>query len=206
MLLKSQINLEVILFIPIFDFMKLICCYCARTFKVKENNIGQRNISIRKGLPIYCNRKCAGLGRRSDETPEEKREIKSWYDMFLREAMTEDDKIFDSFANLVYFHMDYKANPAKYKVRRNENMSKHIEYCRQPKYKEYKKKYDEEHRAKKHFGSYWESAIILKNLDIEIDFRESKRQNKIYNKSTSKRKRAWQKQLKQNIRNLQRLI
>lgn len=186
--------------------MKLICCYCDRTFKVKENNIGQRNKSIRFGLPIYCNIKCAGLGRRSKETPEQKRNIKSWYDMFLRESMTEDEKIFESFAGLVYFHMDYKAHPAKYKEQRNKRMPKHIEYCRQPDYKKYKMAYDEKYHAKNKYGEYWEAAIALKNLDKEIDFRESKRQNKIYNKSTTKRKRAWQKQLKQNIKNLQRLI
>ena len=206
MLLKSQINLEVILFLPIFDFMKLICCYCDRIFKVKENNIGQRNKSILLWLPIYCNKKCAGLGRRSKETPEQKRDIKSWYDMFLRESMTEDEKIFESFSGLVYFHMDYKANPDKYKEWRNKRMPKHVEYCRQPDYKEYKKGYDELYRAKKDYGEYWEAAIVLKNLDEEIDYRESKRQNKIYNKSTTKRKRAWQKQLKQKLSNFQRLI
>jgi hypothetical protein len=186
--------------------MKLICCYCSNEFIVLPNNIGQRNNSIRLGLPIYCNRTCAGLGRRGDETLEEKRQIKTWYDLFLRISMTEDEKIFESFSRCVYFLIDYKQNPNKYKKWRNKRMPKHVEYCRQPEYKEYKKGYDEQYRAKKHFGSYWESAIILKNLDNEIDYRESKRHNKIYNKSTTKRKRAWQKQLKHSHKNLLQLI
>jgi hypothetical protein len=186
--------------------MELTCCYCSITFKVKANNIGSRKKSIRLGLPIYCNQKCAGLGRRSNETPYEKKQIKSWYDMFLRESMTEDDRIYDEFQRAVYFLIDYRNNPDKYKEWRNKRMPKHVEYCRQPEYKEYKKKYDEEYRAKKDFGDYWEAAIVLKNLDKEIDYRESKRQNKIYNKSTTKRKRQWQNQLKQNHKNLLQLI
>lgn len=157
-------------------------------------------------MPIYCNKECAGLGRRIDETPEEKRQIKSWYDMLIRSSMDEDDRLLYSLQNAVYFHIDYANNPEKYKEIRKLKMPKHIEYCRNPEYKKYKKGYDETYRAKKHFGDYWEAAIALKNLDKEIDYRESKRQNKLYNKSTTKRKRSWQKQLKQNINNLQQLI
>lgn len=186
--------------------MKLICCYCSKSFAVKENNIGQRKKSIRLGLPIYCNRTCAGLGRRTNETPEQKMAIKAWYDQFLNISMTDEEKELEELQRMVYFQWEYAKNPEKHRARRQARMEAHIEYCRQPEYKEYKKGYDETYRAKKNFGDYWESAIILKNLDNEIDYRESKRQNKIYNKSTTKRKRAWQKQLKQNLKNFQQLI
>lgn len=178
------------------------CNYCdKRSYK----EAGHLNRSRSIGAPVYCSRKCAGLGRRTNETKEEKVQIKSWYDLFIRASMPEDEKIFKRFSQLVYFHIDYTKNPEKYKKWRQKRMPKHIEYCRQPEYKEYKKGYDEQYRAKKDYGDYWEAAIALKNLDKEIDYRESKRQNKIYNKSTTKRKRAWQKQLKQTLRNSRQL-
>lgn len=185
--------------------MNLVCCYCGKSFLVKENNIGTRKRSIRLGLPIYCNLTCAGLGRRTDETPEEKKAIKAWYDRFLTASMTEEERELEELQRMVYFQWEYARNPEKHRLRRQKRMEAHIEYCRQPEYKEYKKGYDEQYRAKKDYGEYWEAAIALKNLDKEIDYRESKRQNKIYNKSTTKRKRAWKKQLKQKLNNFQRL-
>jgi hypothetical protein len=184
--------------------MKGICCHCGKEYTVK--NTGSYNRSKRLGLPVFCNKVCFGLSRRTNETQEEKKVYKQWYDLFIRASRTEDEKILLSLQALVLFHLDYKANPEKYKEERQRKMAAHIEYCRQPEYKKYKKGYDEQYRAKKDYGEFWECAIILKNLDKEIDYRESKRQNKIYNKSTTKRKRAWQKQLKQNIKNFQQLI
>lgn len=186
--------------------MNLTCCYCSKTFTVKNNNIGQRKKSIRLGLPVYCNQKCAGLGRRNNETPEQKKEVKQWYDLFIRVSRTEDEYWLNYLQTAFSFHFDYAANPDKYKKIRQAKQATHNEYCRQPEYKEWKKGYDEQYRAKKDYGDYWEAAIVLKHLDKEIDYRESKRQNKIYNKSTSKRKRTWQNQLKQNVKNLQQLI
>jgi hypothetical protein len=184
--------------------MKGKCCHCGKEYTVK--NTGSYNRSIRLGLPVFCNKVCFGLSRRTNETEAEKKFYKQWYDLFIRASRSEDEYWLDMFQKALYFHMDYAANPEKYRRWRQEKQSAHNEYCRQPKYKKYKKGYDEQYRAKKDYGEYWECAIILKNLDNEIDYRESKRQNKIYNKSTTKRKRKWQRQLKQNLKNLQQLI
>ena len=181
------------------------CCYCKNTFSVKPNNIGARNRSIRLGLPIYCSQKCTGLAHRINETPEEKKEVKQWYDLFIRISRTEDEYWLHYLQSAFSFHFDYTANPDKYKKIRQAKQVSHNEYCRQPKYKEWKKGYDEQYRAKQDYGDWWEAAIALKNLDKEIDFRESKRQNKLYHKSTTKRKRAWQKQIKQSVKSLQQL-
>ena len=183
--------------------MKVICAYCGKEF---DKPTGEYNYSIKIGMKFYCSRKHSGLGRRTNETPEEKRAIKAWYDQFLNISMTEDERELEELQRMVYFQWDYARNPEKHKERRRDRMAAHLEYCRQPEYKEWKKGYDELYRAKKDYGDWWESAIALKNLDKEIDYRESKKQNKIYNKSTSKRKRAWQNQLKQSVKNLQRLI
>lgn len=181
------------------------CCYCKKTFIVKPNNIGSRRRSIRLGLPIYCGQKCTGLARRLNESPEEKKAIKYLYDAFLHISMTDEERELDELQRMVYFQWDYARNPEKHRKRRQERMDIHVEYCKQPEYKEWKKGYDEQYRAKKDYGDWWEAAIALKNLNKEIDFRESKKELKIYNK-TQKRKRAWQKQLKQSIKILQRLI
>jgi len=178
------------------------CAYCG---KEGVKHISKYHWSIKEGLNQYCNRKCAGLGRRTNETEEEKKVYKQWYDLFIRASRTEDEYILYTLQKLVLFHLDYRVNPEKYKKHRQRRMPAHIEYCRQPKYKEYKKAYDEQYRAKKDYGEFWEAAIALKNLDKEIDYRESKRQNKLYHKSSTKRKRAWQKQLKQSVRNLRQL-
>lgn len=182
--------------------MKAVCAYCGIIF---EKPTGEYNHSVKLGLNIYCNREHSNLGRRVNETEEEKKVYKQWYDLFIRASRTEDERILFSLQKMLLFHLDYKANPEKYKKERQRRMRAHVEYCRQPKYREYKKTYDEQYRAKKDYGEYWEAAIALKKLDKEIDYRESKRQNKIYNKSTTKRKRKWQKQLKQIVRNSQQL-
>jgi len=183
-----------------------VCCHCKKTFIVKPNNRGSRNRSIKLGLPIYCSQTCTGLARRLNESPEEKKAIKYWYDAFLNISMTDEERELEELQRMVYFQWDYVRNPEKHRKRRQERMADHIEYCRQPEYKKWKKAYDEQYRAKQDYGDWWEAAIALKNLDKEIDYRESKRQNKIYNKSTSRRKRSWQKQLKQSVKSLQQLI
>lgn len=180
-----------------------ICAYCGNT---AEKYIGHINRSNKLGVPLYCNKDCAGLGRRTNETDEEKKAYKQWYDLFIRESMDEDERILRSLQSLVLFHLDYRANPEKYREERQRKMPAHVEYCRNTEYKKYKRGYDEQYRAKKYYGDYWEAAIALKHLDNEIDYRESKRQNKIYNKSTTKRKRSWQKTMKQAVKNLQQLI
>lgn len=190
-------------FLTYFGFMKAKCAYCCNMFEIYT---GHYNRAMSLGLNVYCNRTCSGLGRRTNETPEEKKVYKQWYDLFIRESMTDEEKAIKMMNAAILFQLDYRANPDKYKKERQRKMPMHVEYCRNPEYKKWKKGYDEQYRAKKDYGEYWEAAIALKNLDKEIDYRESKRQNKLYNKSTTKRKRKWQKQLKQNIKNLQRLI
>lgn len=175
------------------------CAYCG---KRGVKHISRFHWSIKQGLNQYCNRKCAGLGRRSNETEEEKKVYKQWYDLFIRASLTDDERDLKSLQSLVLFHLDYKANPEKYREQRQRKMPAHVEYCRQPKYKEYKKGYDEQYRAKKDYGEYWEAAIILKNLEKEVDSREGRRLNKLHNKTTQKRKRSWQKLLNQH-KNLQ---
>jgi hypothetical protein len=142
------------------------------------------------------------MGRRTNETQEEKKVYKQWYDLFIRASRSEDEYWLYRFMGAVNFHMDYAANPEKYRRWRQEKQEAHNEYCRQPKYKEYKKGYDQSYRAKKDYGEFSEAAIVLMELEKEIDVRLAKKQNGLINKS-QKRKRLWQKmQAKQNLSSL----
>ena len=57
-----------------------------------------------------------------------------------------------------YFQRTY--DPAKAAVERKKRMSKHVEYCRQPEYKAWKKKYDKKRRLAR-FGDFKEAYAVL---------------------------------------------
>jgi hypothetical protein len=65
-------------------------------------------------------------------------------------------------------------DPAKEAAARKLKMPKHIEYCRQPKYKAWKSEYDKKHLAKKAFGEFAEAALILRDVENEIAARATK--------------------------------
>jgi len=182
--------------------IKFKCHYCG---KETDKYVGHVNRARKLNAPLYCDKKCAGLGRRTNETEEEKKVYKQWYDLFIRASKTDEERILAKINKQLLFHLDYRANPEKYREERRRKMPAHVEYCRQPKYKEYKRRYDEQYHAKNNYGDWWEAAIALKNLENEVDGREAFKQNKLYNKNTKTRKRLWVKQLKQNVKNLQQL-
>jgi hypothetical protein len=176
-----------------------ICDYCGKTSKKHSGHIN-RSRSI--GAPVYCDRKCAGLGRRTNETPEEKKIHKQWYDLFIRASLTDEERAIRRMNAAILFQIDYNANPEKYKQERQRRMPAHVEYCRQPKYKRYKKEYDFNYRAKKEYGEFGEAVVVLIELEREIDVRLAKKENGLINKS-QKRKRLWQKmQAKQTTSSL----
>ncbi len=170
--------------------MKLVCRHCGKSFKVKENNIGQRKKSIRLGLPIYCGRKCSGLGRRTNETKEDKIVHKQWYDLFIRASMSDDERDLRSIQALVLFHLDYRANPEKYRQERQRKMPAHIEYCRRPEYKEWKRSYDEHYRAHKDFGEFAGAAVVLKQIEKIVDSKKIRIEKDCHNKR-QKRLKIW---------------
>jgi hypothetical protein len=141
------------------------CNYCGKPVTQRQGAI---NRALKHGRGIYCNRECSGLGRRSNKTPEQKKEEKRLYDLEYRNNNKEVLKA----KKAEYHKLTYDVLSAKEK--RKLRAAQHAEYCRQPEYKAWKKTYDQQHRAKKLFGEYWESAILLINLDNEIDARMDK--------------------------------
>lgn len=75
---------------------------------------------------------------------------------------------------------------------RKQHMARHVEYCRRPEYKAKKHKYDLQFRAKKLFGPFSEAALILRDVEIEIDRRmtwvERHQANGTLNKSTQRKR------------------
>lgn len=164
--------------------IKLICGICGKEY---EKSAGHYNRAMKLGAPVYCGKICAGLGRRNNKTIEQKKAEKSQYD---KEYRAKNVAVIDK-KKKDYYEANKPAILEKMKDYRKKIMPRHVEYCRQPKYREYKKHYDKQYRAKKMFGELWESAIILTDLEREYDNREAFRDNKLYNKSTTKRKRQW---------------
>lgn len=145
--------------------MKVVCAHCGR--KV-ERSTGHVNRARKLGLNVYCNRKCAGLGRRVFKTKAQKVEEKRLYDMEYRRKnrkMLKEKK-------RTYFQRTY--DPVKAAKVRAARMPYHVEYCRQPAYKRWKRRYDERYRANRIFGPYAESFLLLQKIEKEIASRMSK--------------------------------
>lgn len=161
--------------------MIIVCNHCK---KETDKPKGAVNRALKINAPLYCDKICAGLGRRDNKTIEEKKRLKAEYDKeFRKKNATEIKK-----RKHEYFKKTY--DPQKASVERKKRMPKHIEYCRQPKYKEWKKEYDLKYRAKKEFGEFWESAILINKIEAEYNQREVRQINNLHNKS-QKRKRKW---------------
>jgi len=173
----------------------LECPICKAKF---SRRLAYYKVAQSKGLNSYCDKKCAGIGRRDGKTIEQKKKEKAEYDRKYRKEYSEEIKA----EKAAKFKIDYAANPEKYREERKRRYPKHLEYLNTPKYKAWKKEYDLKHLAKKDYGVFWEAAILLKELEtflLTIRPDGIKFQMGITNK-TQKRKRLWQRTKK----NLQR--
>lgn len=144
--------------------MNCICDYCGKETTKSE---GHYNRAKKLGAKLYCNQKCFGLDRRDNKTTEQRKKEKVEYDKKYRKEYTEEIKKEKAIKFKDWYYN--KGGMEIEREKRKKKMPKHIEYCRQPKYKAYKKQYDEKHRAKKMYGEFSEAAIILLDLEKELD-------------------------------------
>lgn len=166
--------------------MTIACAYCG---KGVEKSVGHVNRANKMELKLYCNRACAGLAKRTSK--EEKIKLKADYDRKRRKELGE---------FLKQKQRVYNASPAgraMQKRNREKFKQNHLEYCRTEEYRKWKHDYDQEHAAKKVYGEFWESHLILKKIItiIEPEKQEVKIQKGTYNKC-QKRKRLWNSQQK----------
>jgi hypothetical protein len=163
--------------------MIIQCEYCGKDI---EKTTGHVNRAKKLGMGLFCNKSCWGLSRRDNKTEQQKKEEKAKYDRLYR--IKNNEKIKNR-------NKKYNSSPAgRAMQKRNREKFKeyHLEYCRKPEYKKYKKKYDQLYRAKKYYGEYYEAAITLIKLKELIPMRETKQELNLINKS-QKRKRNYEK-------------
>ena len=139
-----------------------ICPQCRAEF---EATTGRLNRALKIGAPLYCGRYCAGLARRLKNPPTEaeRKEAKRLYDARRRVEKADEIRAKKS----EYFKRTY--DPAKAAEERKAKMPRHIEYCRRPEYKAWKRDYDKRYLARKKFGEFAEAALMLQDIEREID-------------------------------------
>jgi len=136
-------------------YVSFNCDYCGTA---AEKRTGEYNRAKKRGMKLFCNRACAGMSRRTNKTHAQKVEEKRIYDQKYRRR---------NLAKITARKAEYHRNnydPEKARIQRKKRMPKHLEYCRTPSYRAWKKEYDRVYRAKKLYGEFWESHILT--LDI----------------------------------------
>jgi hypothetical protein len=66
----------------------------------------------------------------------------------------------------LYFQRAY--DPIEAAKKRKKMMPKHILYCRQPKYRKWKKGYDQVFLNRKKYGEFWECGILIHKIKKEV--------------------------------------
>lgn len=163
--------------------MKICCDHCGK----RAEKVGsQANRSRKLGWKLYCDRRCAGLARRKYIAKAVKVERKRLYDIEYRRKNLTEIKA----KKRAYFQRTY--DPAKAAIERQKTMARHIAYCRRPEYREWKHSYDSRYRARRLFGPFAESFLLLQEIEKEVACRMSKYDIAInkgyYNKAQTRRR------------------
>lgn len=159
--------------------MKFVCQHC---FKIAERLAGDVNRAMRADKPLYCNRTCAGIARQVFRTNSEKTKAKQLYDIGRRER--DRDKL--KAQKAAHYRSIREERKVRDKAYREDNMKRHVEYCRRPEYVKYKREYDRQYRARE-YGDYAEAFILLQDLDKEINSRISDYDTRTLNGTLGKR-------------------
>lgn len=134
---------------------------CAHCGKEADKHTGTVNRSTAAGRPLYCSRECAGLAKRKFKTVEQRKAEKSAYDAKRRVELA--DKI--KAEKRAYHLRTY--DPAKAAVKRKARMPRHVEYCRRPEYRAWKREYDKQYRAEKEYGEFAECFLLAMEIRDE---------------------------------------
>lgn len=158
--------------------MKLNCAHCGKVANKRSADI---NRARAQGMNLYCDRRCAGLGRRAaPKTIAQRKMEKRLYDQAYRRrhrAMLKAKK-------RAYHLATY--DPETERVKRKRRIPLHVEYCRRPEYKRWKSQYDRNYRAKKLFGPFAEAALLTVDLNREIKGRMANHEIRWENQTANK--------------------
>lgn len=154
--------------------MRIACAQCGVEFDRKAGHI---NRSLKIGAPLYCGMACAGLARRSEpKADEQKRAAKAEYD---RNRRAKHGIALNEKKRAAYYANREKAL-AYMAVYRKKRMPKHVEYCRQSKYKAYKHEYDIK-RSSAEYAEFAEAWRLLLELEKEIRSQASAYERRVAN-------------------------
>ena len=138
--------------------MRVRCAHCGSE---TDKPTGAVNRAWARGLLVYCNRKCAGLGRRMHKSKERKIADKAAYDAEYRTKNRERLRAEKS----AYYQRTH--DPVKEAEKRKERMPYHVEYCRRPEYREWKRDYDRQYRAVKNYGDFADCFLLVMDIRDE---------------------------------------
>ena len=168
--------------------MKFQCAHCGKT---AERPAGSVNRSRAAGMSLFCGRRCFGLDktRRLRKSKAQCVEAKRLYDAEYRRKNLAEIKA----KKAAHFKRTY--DPAKARIDRKKTMRRHVEYCRRPEYKQWKREYDRHLRASE-YGSFAEAYMLVLDLNREIKERmtsyEIKRQNGTFGNAQARRRTSAQ--------------
>ncbi|MDC9825654.1 hypothetical protein PRN20_18120 [Devosia sp. ZB163] len=134
------------------------CAHCTATATTSNGNY---NRAAKIGAPLYCGKECAGLARRKWKSPAQRKEEKRVYDAARRAELADEIKA----AKRAYHLRTY--DPAKAAVERKKRMPRHVEYCRRPEYRAWKRDYDRNYRAAKEYGEFAECFLLVMDIRAE---------------------------------------
>lgn len=175
--------------------MKYHCAHCG---KEADRPAGHVNRARKRGDALYCSRECSGLGRRTNKTAEQRKEEKRLYDIKYRARDVEARK-----ASKAEYYQRTK-DRAKEAEARKRRMPKHVEYCRRPEYRAWKKTYDRQYRAVKFYGDFADCFLLVMDIRDECLSRMSDYEIRIENGTINKslqRKREYERSISNSPEN-----
>lgn len=159
--------------------MRFKCAHCR---KVGDKPTGEVNRAREAGLKLFCNRRCFGRARRKHKTKAQLVAEKKAYDAEYRKNNREMLKA------KKHEHFKRSYDPVEAAKVRKARMPYHVQYCRQPAYKAWKREYDRRHRAAE-FGEFAEAYMLTIDLNREIKGRKTNAEIKYENGCTNKSQR-----------------
>lgn len=155
------------------------CDWCGQPSKQKPGCI---NRARHAGLPLFCDRVCAGLRRRNPNplTDEQKKAAKREYDQAYRAKNLARIKARKKAYNDTHY------DPVEAAIKRKNRMPQHVEYCRRPEYRAKKHEYDRRYQMERSYGPWWEAGRVMTDLMNEIKSRATDYEIRMANGTTSK--------------------
>lgn len=167
------------------------CDYCG---EAATHGAGHVKRSRSQGAGLYCSRECSGLARRTWHTDETKKAQKAAYDRQRREELGDELR---AQKRAAYWRDHEKRLEEGFALRATpEWKAAHAAYVKTPRYREWKRAYDERRRDAE-FGEFAEAKRAQINLDKEIRARVDVTAKELHQdperfSKTQRRKRACQ--------------